>query len=324
MTTCLIIEPVHPVGPALLQAAGIRVRSSPSSDPATVGHEIAGCAAAIIRSSHLPAEVIAEAPLLRVIGVHGTGSDKVDVAFATQAGIAVVNTPFANVRSVAEQAVALMLALARDVVRADAAVRTCDFGFKFRARLVELEGLTCGIVGFGRIGQATARLASAIGMRVIAYSPNQPDAAFLACGVERAESIDAVLRGSDFVSLHLPATAATRRMIGRRELALMKPSAFLVNTSRGDVLDEPALIAALLAGSIAGAGLDVFEREAMPPDHPLLGLRNVILSPHLGGSTQAALKRTAKAVAEAVIAVLEGRPPAHLVNPDVWPRRRLA
>ena len=104
----------------------------------------------------------------------------------------------------------------------------------------------------------------------------------------------------------------------------MKPSAFLVNTSRGDVLDEPALIAALLAGSIAGAGLDVFEREAMPPDHPLLGLRNVILSPHLGGSTQAALKRTAKAVAEAVIAVLEGRPPAHLVNPDVWPRRRLA
>jgi D-3-phosphoglycerate dehydrogenase len=159
-------------------------------------------------------------------------------------------------------------------------------------------------------------------MRVLAYGPSRLDAEFAAVPAERAESIAAVIAQADIVSLHLPLTERTRGLIGRAELARMKPEAFLINTSRGDLIDEPALIAAPESGAIAGAGLDVFASEAMPADHPLLHQERVILSPHVAGSTEACLARTAEAVAEQIIDVLAGRRPTSLVNPAVWPQRR--
>ncbi len=242
---------------------------------------------------------------------------------ATRAGITVVNTPGANARSVAEHAVAMMFALAKALPAADRAVRAGNFSFKYNASLVELYGRSFGVIGFGQIGRATARLAAGLGMRVIAYGPSRPEADFTAVQAARATSIAAVLERADIVSLHLPLTEQTRGLIGRTELARMKPDAFLINTSRGGLIDEPALIAALEAGTISGAGLDVFASEDMPADHPLLRQPRAILTPHMAGSTTACLVRTAEAVTEQVIDVLTGQRPASLVNPDVWAQRRL-
>lgn len=320
MKECLIVQPIHRAGADVLTRAGIRPIAASSADPAVVLREIVGACAVITREAGLAAEAIEAAPLLRVIASHGIGTDPIAVDVATRRGVAVTNAPLANVRSVAEQAVALTFALAKSVVRADAAVRAGDRTFKYAARLVELRGAVFGVVGLGNTGRATAELARAVGMRVVGLSASQPDAVFAAAGVERLASLAELLAVSDVVSLHLRATGAMRAIIGERELALMKPHAFLINTSRGALIDEQALAAALGDGVIGGAGLDVFQHEPLPLDSPLLALNNVVLSPHIAGSTRQALERTAVIAAEQVVAVLEGRKPAHLVNGDVWPR----
>lgn len=320
MKECLIVQPIHQTGADVLTRAGIRPIAASSADPAVVLREIVGACAVITREAGLAAEAIEAAPLLRVIASHGIGTDPIAVDVATRRGVAVTNAPLANVRSVAEQAVALTFALAKSVVRADAAVRAGDRTFKYAARLVELRGAVFGVVGFGNTGRATAELARAVGMRVVGLSASQPDAVFAAAGVERLASLAELLAVSDVVSLHLRATGAMRAIIGERELALMKPHAFLINTSRGALIDEQALAAALGDGVIGGAGLDVFQHEPLPLDSPLLALNNVVLSPHIAGSTRQALERTAVIAAEQVVSVLEGRKPAHLVNGDVWPR----
>jgi D-3-phosphoglycerate dehydrogenase len=318
---CLILQPIHQVGIDRLAQAGLWPRLAAAANKAALSRALADCVAVITRAG-LSAEAINAASRVRVIGVHGTGTDSVAVREATRAGIVVVNTPNANARSVAEHTLALIFALTKKLVAADQATRAGDFGFKFNNRLTELQGCTLGLIGFGGIGKATARLANGLGMRVLAYGPSRADAEFAEISVERAESIQAVLTRADIVSLHLPLTETTSGLIGQRELALMKPEAFLINTSRGGLIDEPALIAALEAGVIAGAGLDVFASEDMSRDHPLLRQERAILTPHTAGSTEACLKVTALAVAGHVVDVLSGRKPAALVNPDVWENRR--
>ncbi|WP_315833616.1 hydroxyacid dehydrogenase [Bradyrhizobium prioriisuperbiae] len=320
---CLIVQPIHAAGLDRLERAGLRPRLATATDAVTLAREAAGCIAVVTRNIGFPADAIAAAPHLRVIGVHGAGTDPVALPEASRAGIAVVNTPGANARSVAEHAIALMFALVKALPAADHAVRTGNFGFKYNAGLLELQGRCFGVIGFGQIGRATARLAAGLGMRVIAYGPSRPEADFAAVPAERAETIAAVIERADVVSLHLPLTAQTRGLIGLTELASMKSDAFLINTSRGGLIDEPALIAALEAGRIGGAGLDVFASEDMPADHPLLRQQRAILTPHVAGSTTACLVRTAEAVVEQVIDVLAGQRPASLVNPDVWAHRRL-
>jgi D-3-phosphoglycerate dehydrogenase len=278
--------------------------------------------AAITRNAGFSGRQMKTLKNLRVIAVHGVGYDPVDVETATQLGVAVTNTPGTNERSVAELAIALMFALAKQVVAADAAAREGDFGFKYSADLTEIAGLTLGILGFGAIGRQTAAIGRALGMRVVALSKHQPDAVFERLGVVRASSLQTLLSDSDVVSLHLPATPSTRNLIGREELALMKPTSLLINTGRGSTVDEDALVDALREGRIRGAGLDVFRSEPLDPNHPLCSLQNVILSPHLAGSTEAALRRTAIASAECVLAVLADKRPETLVNPQVWPSRR--
>ncbi len=227
------------------------------------------------------------APRLRLIQLLSAGYDRCDVAAARRAGVPICNNGGANSTAVAEHALMLMLAACRRLawLHQNVAAGRWRGNDAAQARLYELRGRTLGIVGLGTIGKKVARLASAFGMAVQYYDiARLPEDAEDALGV-RFRLLDELLRGADVVSLHVPLTAATRHMIGAAELRLMKPTAYLINTCRGPVVDEPALYEALRDGVIAGAGLDVLDREPPAADNPILGLDNVVLTPHFAGPT---------------------------------------
>ena len=323
MPDCLIIQPIHERGMQVLRDAGITPRPASASDMATVAREMGDAVAAITRNAGFSRAALDAAPRLRVIGNHGIGTDPVDVVRATELGIPVVNNPTANVISVAEHAIGLMLAVARRMLPADQAARARDFRWKFSHPQVELFGKTLGIIGFGVIGRETARRAAAgFGMTPLVYSPSVPDSALE--GFARATTIEELLRRSDVVSLHVKLTPATRNLLSAERLLLMKPGAILINTARGAAVDEAALATLLREGKLFGAGIDVFAQEPPPEGHPLLDAPNCVLAPHAGGSTEEALVRTAEECARQVVDVLEGRRPANIVNPDSWDRRRRA
>jgi D-3-phosphoglycerate dehydrogenase len=214
------------------------------------------------------------------------------------------------------------LAVIKQVRAADSATRAGNFAFKYNAHLTELTGKTLGMVGFGHIAKRTvSMLKQAFQMEVLVYSPSAAEAELADYGAKKATLAD-VLGASDVLSLHVPLTPNTHHLIGSAELAQMKTSAVLINTSRGDVVDEKALVTALTTRQLAGAGLDVYHSETMPEHHPLLQLDNVVLTPHVGGSSQEALERTAISVCEQVIDVLNHKKPPHLVNPHIWQARR--
>jgi D-3-phosphoglycerate dehydrogenase / 2-oxoglutarate reductase len=320
---CLVLQPIHPDGLASLRRAGVEPVAASAADMATVAGEIGGAVAVITRSAGLSRAAIDAAPALRVIGSHGIGVDRVDVEHATALGIPVVHTPDTNVESVAELAVALALAVAKRLVPADRAARAGDAGFKYVAPLRELAGKTLGIVGFGRIGRRTAEMFTrAFRMRLLVHDPHAPPGAVEALGGIACGTLEELLAQSDVVSLHVPLRPSTRGMIDARRLALMRPSAILINTARGAVVDEAALVAALRAGRLAGAGLDVVAAESLRPDDPLAALDDVVLTPHIGGSSDEAARRTALSVAAQVLDVLHDRRPDHLVDADMWSRRR--
>ena len=319
---CLIVQPIHPVGEECLRAAGLSPRAASRSDMATIRREISDAVAVITRSAGINAHAMDAAPSLRVIGSHGIGVNAIAIEHATALGIPVVNTPGANRSSVAEHTIALMLAAAKQIGRADAAARDVDFDFKYRARLSDISGKVLGIVGFGGIGRKVAAMArTAFAMDVIVFSQSAAASELQMLGYRRASSLDALLSEAEIVSLHLPLLPQLRHMIGKRELGLMKPSAILINTARGGLVDESALAETLSVGGIAGAGLDVFENEQMARDHPLLKLPNVTLTPHIAGSSEEALECTAIQVVERIVSVLGGTP-IDVVNPAVWDRRR--
>lgn len=316
MSVCLIAQPIHPSGVALLKDAGFDVRIASAPDLETLATEIVDAEAVLIRDA-LPAWVIDRAPRLKVIANHGTGTDAVDVAHASERGIPVVYTPESNVQAVAEHALMLMLATARKVAAADAATRVGDWGFKYRHPLSSLWGKTLGIIGFGHTGRWIARMAAGgLGMHVHVWSPNAPAESL--AGVTRAQTLRDVLSHADVVSLHRPLRPDTRHMLNAESLAWMKPQAILINTSRGGLIDESALIRALTSGQLAGAGLDVFEQEPLSPAHALTQLDNVVLTPHLAGSTVEALEETARQCAQGIIDALTGNRPQNLRNPEVW------
>ena len=267
----------------------------------------------------IPAARIEAAPRLRVIGNYGVGYNNIDVGAATRRGIAVTNTPGVLTEATADTTWALIMAATRRTVEADAFVRAGKFN-GWRASLflgMELAGKIHGIIGLGLIGQAVARRGLAFGMRVIYCGRRQaaPDveAALHAAFVP----LEQLLREADVVSVHCPLTPETRHLLDARRLALMKPTAYLINTARGPIVEEAALVEALRARRIAGAGLDVYEEE--PKVAPgLADLPNVVLFPHIGSSTLDAREGMARLAAQNIRAALEGRRPANLVNPDVW------
>ncbi|MEZ4416996.1 MAG: phosphoglycerate dehydrogenase [Gemmatimonadota bacterium] len=255
----------------------------------------------LVRSkTHVDAELLQAAKGLRVIGRAGVGVDNIDLGAATERGIPVLNAPAGNTISAAELTMALMLAVARGVPAADQALRA---GTWAKTQGIELRGRVLGLVGAGRIGGEVAKRAIAFGMRVRVHDPYLSERRAEELGV-RLGDLETVLREADVLSLHVPLTDATRGLIGAPELARMKPSAILVNVARGGVVNEAALADALRANRLAGAALDVYETEPLPPDSPLRDTPNLVLTPHLGASTSEAQERVALEIAEAVRAAL--------------------
>lgn len=268
----------------------------------------------VAATARIDGEVLASAPRLRLVQHQGVGYDNVDVAACKERGVAVALTPEGTTTGVAEHTFLLILALYKHLRTAEGALRAGGWPvWELRARSFEMAGKTLGLVGFGRVGREVARRAVAFDARVLYYDPfpAPPE-------VERTLStayrpLDDLLREADIVSLHLPLTAATRGLIDGRALGLMKPTAVLINTARGPLVDEPALVEALTSGRIAGAGLDVFEREPPGPEHPLLALENVVLTPHIAAGTSDAFRTKMQAVAANVRRVAQGQAPANLV-----------
>jgi glyoxylate reductase len=284
-----------------------------------LARRVADCAAIIPMGAHpIPEAVLAAAPHLRIVAVAAVGYNIVDVAAATRRGILVTNTPGVLTDTTADMAWALMLGVARRVPESDRFVRAGKWAGVYWSQLmgVDVHGATLGIIGLGRIGQAVARRAQGFGMRVLYHNRKRDPEAERAVGAEYRAKAE-LLREADFVVLSIPLSAETRHLIGAAELALMKPTAYLVNVARGPVVDEPALVDALRAGRIAGAGLDVFEEE--PKVHPgLLELENLALTPHIGSASRATRLRMATRAAENCVAALQGQRPPNLVNPEAW------
>jgi D-3-phosphoglycerate dehydrogenase len=259
-------------------------------------------------------------PTLRVICRSGIGYDNVAVAEATARGIAVCNAPEAPTISTAEHAIALLMAVARDFKRTEAAARRgsqVDYFGDYRG--LELFGLRLGLVGLGRIGSRVARVARALEMAVAAFDPWVTPAHAAELGIELVPTLEELLASADVVSLHLPLTLETHHLIDAERLARMKRGVILINTARGGLVDEKALLAALESGHVRGAGLDVFESEPPAPDHPLLHRDDVAFTPHVAAGTAASKDRLWVAALRQAVMVLQGERPPHLVNPEAWP-----
>ena len=252
-----------------------------------------------------PGDVLRQLPTLKFITVFGIGTDSIDLVTAKELGITVSNIPGKTAPVVAEHAFGLMLAAAKRVVFQTQELRDGRWGT--RIDNIYLHGKTLGVIGAGPIGARMAALGKAIGMNVVAWTFNPTPERAARMGVEFVE-LDDLLRRSDVVSLHLPATDQSRGIIGKRELGLMKPGSLLINTGRGALVDEAALLAALASGHLAGAGLDVFAQEPLPPDAPILSRKQVVLTPHNADSTPEGLDFLNEGAVENAIAFLEGKP----------------
>ena len=308
----LVAEPLAPSGIELLRQhhqVDERIGLTPEEYRAILPEYDA----LLVRSQvKVDAAMIAAGTRLSVIGRAGVGVDNVDLDAATHAGITVVNAPTGNTIAAAEHTIALMFALARKVAAADASVRRGEWK-RSAFTGVELRGKVLGIVGLGKIGGAIADRARAMEMTVLGSDPYVTAEAAANHGIELVP-FEEVLERSDVVTLHVPKNKATAGMIGADQLARMKPSAFLLNVARGGVIDEAALAHALAAGTIAGAGIDVYSSEPPRADNPLLAAPNTVLTPHLGASTAEAQVAVAEEAAQQVLEVLEGRPARYAVN----------
>ena len=292
--------------------------------PEALAELLRGCDGAVtLLSDRIDETVLAREPDLRVVANYAVGYDNIDVAAATRHGVAVCNTPDVLTHATADLAFALLIATARRIVEAADYVRAGHWQTWGPQLLLgqELHGRTLGIIGPGRIGTGVARRGSGFGMRLLGWSRSgEAGEAAEALGMTMAP-LDSLLRESDFVSIHVPLDEATDGLIGRRELGLMKPTAVLVNTARGPIVDSDALVTALADGQIAGAGLDVTDPEPLPADHPLVREPRAIVVPHIGSATVAARDSMATLAAGAVLAVLRGQRPGNIVNGDVWNAR---
>jgi D-3-phosphoglycerate dehydrogenase len=264
----------------------------------------------------------AGAPRLRVIARTGIGYDNVDVAAATAAGVAVVNTPDAPTESTAEYAVGLMFAVARRITVADRNSKSGVWKLEPEVMGFDLAEKSLGLIGFGRIARRVAEIARAIRLKVHAYDPFVPAPDLAAAGVTPCADLPELLQASQVLSLHVPLSARTRRLIGAEQLALMPAGAILINTARGPLLDDGAVLAALESGRLAGAGIDVWDPEPVAADHPLFRHPRVVATPHMAAYTNEGRRRSHVAAAEMVLAALRGEAPATLVDPAVWSRRR--
>ena len=307
-------------GPELLERAGLRLRIHDSEEAPTRDELLAGVsgadAAITLVSDRVDDEFLRAGERLRVVANYAVGYDNIDLAACDRHGVLVTNTPDVLTEATADQAVMLILAVARRALEGHRLVASGEWRGWHPLQLLgrEVSGATLGIVGLGRIGMAVARRARAFGMRILYHNRSRREEAESALGAAYRADLGALLQESDIVSLHAPLTDETRYLIDAAALARMPRHAILVNTARGALVEERALLEALREGEIWGAGLDVFEEEPrLTPG--LADLDNVLLAPHLGSATERTRREMARLCAQAVISVLEGRLPANLVDP---------
>lgn len=278
--------------------------------------EAQGCDGILLRVAEVRESDMAQLPDLKVIAKHGIGLDSIDVDAATARGIAVVNAPLSNINAVAEHTATMVLALSKQLVHLDQVTRHGGFSTRSHYKNLELKSATVGLVGLGKIARMVAQKLSNFGVQLIGYDLYVKQEQVLAYGIQMAD-LSTVLSQSDFICLHTPLTPETRHMISTEQLALMKPTAYLINTSRGPIVDESALVKALRDGTIAGAALDVFEQEPPAADNPLFQMDQVIVSPHNAALTKEALLAMAMDSAQGIVDYLEGRLPQYLCNPQI-------
>lgn len=318
----LVVQPIHESGMRVFDDRfEVKVASNPAV--ATVIEEIQGVEGVVVRTAPFTREIIEAAASLKVIARHGVGVDNIDIKAATERGIVVVNTPDANATSVAEHTIIAMGALAKRALPMDRATRTGRWESRNEYKAIDLDGKVLGLLGIGRIGSQVARKArAAYNMQVIAYDPFVTPEAAAAAGIALVSDMEQIFREADVLSLHTPLTPETRDLVNAARLASMKRSAFLINFARGEVVDEAALCHALQEGIIAGAALDVFQKEPPLNDNPLFTLENVLLSPHSAALTNECVQRMATGAARGVVEVLTGQRPAYPVNPAVLTANR--
>jgi len=310
----LVTENIHAAGWETLKRETAAV-AWPGQDKQPLTEAVADVQAILVRVAKLSADVIEAAKKLKIIGKHGVGYDNIDIPAATASGVIVTNTPLANSTSVAEHALALLLAVARRIGETE---RDLNRGAMRTQKLyqgMELSGKVMGVIGLGSAGLRLARMTGqGLGMRVLGFDPYKvpwPD------GIEHCTDLDPLLRQADFISIHVPLTKETTNLIGKEALPKMKPTAILVNTARGGIVDEAAVAEAVTAGRLAGAGLDVVVDEPLKPSHPLNGVPNIILTPHMAGVTEEAMMRMAQDSAEDILRVLRGERPKFPVNREL-------
>ena len=260
--------------------------------------------------------VLDAAPACQLVSRYGIGLDNIAVEHASALGILVTNVPDFCLDEVSDHVMALLLAAARRVVTFASQTRNGVWNLQTGRAIPRLRGQTLGLIGYGNLAQALVPKALGFGLKIMAYTPRLAPDALAPFGVA-TNDLDFLLRSADYVSIHAPLTPETRHLIGERALRQMKPTAFLINTARGAIIDEDALYTALQAGRIAGAALDVLSQEPPTPDHPLLGLENVIVTPHTAFYSQAAIAELARKAATQVAQLLRGEQPQNLINPSV-------
>jgi D-3-phosphoglycerate dehydrogenase len=303
-----------------LKAEGCAIlewREGSGADPADLRAKVAQADAWIVAFHPIGRAVLEAAPRLRIIAKHGVGVDNIDIPAATERGVVVAIAPGANDQAVADLTLALLLSLLRRIPEANASVRA---GRWERFLGVGLPGKTVGILGLGRIGQGVARRLKGFGVRLIGFDPTWPEAAACEIGIRRVD-LPTLLQEADIISLHVPLTPETTGLIGAEAIAAMKRGVWIVNTSRGKVMQEQAIYDALVSGRVAGYATDVFETEP-PAGSPLLTLPNVVTTPHMGTHTRESLALMGERVAEAVLREFRGQQAEFVINPEVYARRQ--
>ncbi len=309
MSKILFTENVDPAGPELLQKAGFELIMA-DRDSRIIEENIKDAEAVLTRIYELPSDLLETGKNLKIVSKHGVGYDNIPVAWCKAHHIAVTVTPGANSQSVAEHTITLMLALAKNLMTVTRAYKKIGFAAKNSAPGMEILGKTLGIIGVGHIGTRVAKMALGLGMKVIAYDPYVTE---VPTGAVLTNNKEEVIQKADVLTLHPVLNEETRNIIGKKELSLMKPTAFLINCGRGPLVDEPALIEALQQKKIAGAGLDVTWSEPCSPDSPLFQMENVILTPHYAPTTRESARNVSLAAAQNILDVLAGKKPEGLL-----------
>lgn len=317
MKKVLLSEVIDEAGMRVLEGR-VQVVVSPDPSNDTVGRLITDAEALILRTAtQVTRAMIQKAPFLKVISRTGGGLNNVDVEAATEHKVVVCGVKGPQDRFVAEHTISLMGALAKQFFYLDGQTRKGNFKSRFEYKPAGLAEKRVGLIGLGRIGRIVAEMCThGFEMEVWGYDPYVDPKGMGALSIRVCETMEEVIRTADFLSLHVPATDQTRGLIGKRELEMMKPGSFVINTSRGEVIQESALVDALKQGSIAGAGLDVFEKEPPGAGHPLFQIPNVILTPHSAALTKESVAQLAEGAAENALRVLEGKAPSFSPNWD--------